>query len=320
MRVLVVGAGGIGGFIGGYLAKGGAEVSFLGRRKTWKDAIEKNGLELVGEDGSTVVRPKAVLVDLPAGYQTDLVMVAVKREPTENVLTKLRGIEFDSVVSLQNGLDKYELLGAALGSKKTLGLFSLCFGTVIEDGKINAAKIGKTYIGEVDGGISRRAREIARLFERGGLPVELSDDILSLEWSKKAHWIPMSLISAVARCYFPEVYGRQLSALYLKCMAEIASVASAEGITLRDLEGFEPKRLLGLGESAPQVLAVKGGELAAGPLKTYKQIMLQDVEAGRKTEMEETAGYVLRKAEKHGIRLPYTETLVRLIRFWEARR
>ena len=130
------------------------------------------------------MNPEAAFINLPSGYETDLAMISVKSASTQQAIEKLAGVSFDTVVSLQNGLDKYDVLEAAYGAEKPLGMFSLCFGTVIQDGKISAAKVGKTYIGEIRGGISERARRIARVFEQGGLPVELTEDILSCEWSK----------------------------------------------------------------------------------------------------------------------------------------
>ena len=320
MKVLIAGAGGIGGFLGGFLVRSGISVDFLVRREEARTAILSDGIEIQTKGESFTVHPQSVFTELPRDYAADLLIMAVKGSATGDVLKKLAAAKFEAAASLQNGLDKYEILQKALGREKVVGMFTLSFATAADDGTIRLEKLGTTYIGALDGAQKGRAEEIAGLFVAAGLPTVLTDDILSCEWSKKAHWIPVSVVSAVAGCYFSQVFSSAgLRALYLSAMREVKDVAEASGIGIRDLEEFEPLKLTGMREEdALAYLEEKGKTLENGPLSRYKQIMLQDLESGKKTEMEETGGFVARKAEELSIPIPHLDTLVEIIRFREG--
>jgi 2-dehydropantoate 2-reductase len=319
MKVLIAGGGGIGGFLGGFLLRSGAAVDFLVRREEARKAVLAGGLRVESREGSFTVRPEGVYTELPAGYAADLLVVAVKGQATGAVLAKLGDAKFETVVSLQNGLDKYEILGEVFGPDRVLGMFTLSFATAAGDGVIKLEKLGPTYIGPIAGAREKQAEEIAGTFEAAGLPVVRTDDILSCEWSKKAHWIPVSMISAVAGCFFSRVFSSpDLRRLYLLSMREVAAVARSQGIPVRDVEDFEPLTLTGMSEEeALERLRMKGEALEKGPLGGYKQIMLQDLEAGRKTEMEETGGFVVRKARAAGVSAPLLDAMAAVIRYRE---
>jgi 2-dehydropantoate 2-reductase len=319
MKVLIVGAGGIGGFVGAYLVCGGHTVDFLVRREEAKNAILASGMEIRGQAETFRVRPHGVFTDLPKDYSADLVVISVKGNATGDVLKKLEKTDFTTIVSLQNGLDKYEVLRAAFGRERVLGMFSLSFAIAAGDTAVRLEKLARTYVGALNPSEDGRAREIAGIFETAGMPAVLSEDILSCEWSKKAHWIPVSLISAVAGCYFSEVFSfPDLRELYLYTLREVAAVAKTAGIAVRDLEDFEPLKITSMGdEEALEYLGKKGVLLEGTPLSRYKQIMLQDLEGRRKTEMEETGGFVERKARALSVPVPYLSGLVKIIRYRE---
>lgn len=321
MNIIVVGAGGIGGTIGAYLARGGANVHFIVRSKEAEKTINDKGIIIKGpQEKFHVHNVTAGLPDnLPS--KTDLLMIGVKHIQSKESLRPLTKIKATAVVSLQNGLDKYDIMRRYFPEESGLGFLSLTVGMKIRPNRFRCSVLGRLYLGELDGTLTSRVKRIGEVCSRGGMKVEIRRDIMSVEWSKKAFWIAVSLVSVLARAYYAEVFlDEDLRMLYYEVMKEVASVAKKQGIKICNVEGFNTATVLNKPrKEALRILRQKGVSLYKTKMRNYKQLMLRDFENKQITEMEPTAGYVLDCAQRLGISIPYTESMVRIIRAVEKK-
>lgn len=299
MRVCVVGAGAIGGLMAAKIATGGHEVTVIDIG-IHLEAIRKNGLKLIWEDGTeTVSKIKAVSSAADAGEQ-DLVILAVKAHFLEGVVRDIdKMLHADTMVmTVQNGLPwwYFQRLGGQYDGHKMLSLDptglltrkidpARLIGSVVypaaavaAPGVIKHVEGDRFPVGELDGSESDRVKWVHDVLVSGGLKSRVLSDIRSEIWLKAWGNLSFNPISAlshatlVAICQFAET--RQLAA---DMMAEAQAVAEKLGVTFRV---SIDKRIAG-----------------AESVGAHKTSMLQDVEGGRSLEVEALIGSILEMAE-----------------------
>lgn len=299
MRVCVVGAGAIGGLMAAKIATGGHEVTVIDIG-IHLEAIRKNGLKLIWEDGTeTVSKIKAVSAAADAGEQ-DLVILAVKAHFLEGVVRDIdKMLHADTMVmTVQNGLPwwYFQRLGGQYDGHKMLSLDptglltrkidpARLIGSVVypaaavaAPGVIKHVEGDRFPVGELDGSESDRVKWVHDVLVSGGLKSRVLSDIRSEIWLKAWGNLSFNPISAlshatlVAICQFAET--RQLAA---DMMAEAQAVAEKLGVTFRV---SIDKRIAG-----------------AESVGAHKTSMLQDVEGGRSLEVEALIGSILEMAE-----------------------
>ena len=199
-RTVVVGAGAMGSLFGGLLAQHGLDVTLVDVWKQHVDAINSNGLRIVGHGGERTVRLKATS-DAQSLREADVVLFQCKAFANETAARSVRHL-FDGptvAISFQNGLGNEETLGRIIGEPHMLaGLTAQ--GAIIESaGVVRNFGDLPTYIGELTGGNSERVRAIADAFTRHGLPTHASDDIKKLKWQKLLGNAALGAVSAATR-------------------------------------------------------------------------------------------------------------------------
>jgi 2-dehydropantoate 2-reductase len=291
MKILVMGAGAVGGFFGARLIAAGEEVVFCER-----------GLELESIRGDVNVHP-AVTGDPREFAPYDLILFCVKAYDTDAAAEAIKGClaPGGAVLTLQNGVENEARLAEILGHDAVMGGNARVGAELVAPGRIVHLSSGHIDFGELDGRDTERARSIAAAFQRAGILGECTSRIRSLRWDKLVWNGAFNTVATLTRRRVGEILDDP-EALRLVCtlMREIIDVARADGADL----GYD---------RIDFYLAHSRKNLRA--LKTSTQ---QDLERGRRLEYEALAGAVVRAARRHGVAAPAMETIYALIRLLAA--
>jgi len=305
-RVVVVGAGAMGGLFGGLLAEGGLDVILV---DTWPEhvaAIRADGLRIVGVGGDRAIRLSATS-DPSTIRAADVVLFQCKAFANTPAAQGVRHLfTGDTVaISFQNGLGNEEALGRVLGAGKVMGGLTAQAGLVEAPGVVRNGGDLPTHIGEMAGGVSARATAIADAFTRHGLRTIATPDIRREKWKKLLGNVALGAISAVTDLRSVEIMQVEaLREIVFRAVDEAAAVAAAEGVTLDTAEA----------RSVLMKLVVTTG----GGTGMSKSSMREDVIRHRPTEIDTIHGAVARLARVHGIATPTIDTMVALVKGLES--
>lgn len=321
MRTLILGAGGLGSVIGGYLAGAGFNVTLVGR-SAHIEAIGKQGLKIETREGERIVRNLTAITDPTVIGPVDLLIVSVKTYDTVEALrgvTALKG-RVEAVLSLQNGMRKDEILADLFGQGAVVGATTMEGAALKGPGWAHHTGPGVTYVGEYDGRPSSRVREIVRIFEAGGLKIRAVTDIRAAMWAKMVQVVAGSTMGVITRLPYYLIYETQpLATLFVKIARETGAIAERKGIPLVDHPALEAytlvKRPL---EEALDFVSHRGKILRERGMVHLKASALTDIERGYRTEIDELIGYVVREGQQLGVSTPLCETLYAVARGIEA--
>ena len=317
MTVTVVGAGAIGGVTGAALARAGHDALLVDQAADHVAAMNADGLTVATPDGSWTAPVRAVTPDaMPDAL--DLVLLAVKAQHTGTALDLIapRLAARGTVVSLQNGLNE-PLIAARVGAHRTVGCLVNWAADWVAPGRIQHGGAGTFAIGELDGEISPRVKELADLL---GVvtPVRVTDNITGYKWGKHVY-AALLVATALVDAHVWEVVERSaaIQRTLVALVAEGIAVAEAEGVRLEAFDEFDPAWYRA-GRDGDE--AAVGRAMAAisafyrGHTKTKTGIWRDLVVRKRKTEVEAHLGATLERARCHGLRAPLTARLLQLIR------
>ena len=332
-RVAVVGAGAVGCYYGGMLARAGVPVTLVGR-PVHVEAMKRDGLRLTTATSDEHISVEAS-TDLAAVAGAALVLVCVKSTDTEATATELRAhLAPDArVLSLQNGVDNAARMQAALqrpvaatvvyvgcemagpGHVRHLGRGELVIPADIgvttsteraaqdDDVAANAAAaLGATLapVPVEDPGLT--SADIVALFARGGVPVQVSDNVLGASWGKLVINCGYNAISAITDMDYGHMMARpDIAATVHGVVDECLAVAAALGITVP-------------GDShagIDRIAATMPGQVSS---------TCQDLRRGKPTEIDHLNGFVVREGERLGIGTQLNRTLRALVKALESRR
>ncbi len=317
VRTVIVGAGGLGSVVGGYLAKAGYPVTLVGR-SAHVTAIREHGLEILALDGRHVITELQATDDARTVAAADLLMLCVKTYHSDDALRGTAHLSgrIRCALSLQNGVLKDKVLGGVFGPESVIGATTMIGATLAGAGRAHYTAPGITYVGEFDGRDSERVRTVEEMFRKAGLRVQVAPDIRSAVWCKLNTILPSAGLSVLTRLEFHRILkARTLATLFVELTRECAQLAKAQGIPLGDFPGFEVKRLC----EAPLLDAVAsvqedGRKMEEAGMTSVKISMLQDVERMKRTEVEEILGYVVREAARMQIPVPKIDLVYRLVK------
>jgi 2-dehydropantoate 2-reductase len=301
MRVAVLGAGAMGSIFGAALARPGAEVVFFDKRTQVVTAINRDGLRLSGVLGEFTLKNPATSDPKVLG-KVDVALVLVDANATAEVAKVaeecLRPDGF--ALTLQNGIGNYEVLAERLGEARVLAGSTFNSGAGKGPGVAVHTNLGPTWIGELDGRISERVKNIAEKFIAAGLPFELVDNVKGVVWSKFVHNCAINPVAAVTGLRSGEIARNAHAAKMLdRVLDEVLAVVAAEGVTLPEAD---PKT-----------------HIHDHCWERYNRpSMLQHIESGRATEIDALNGALVRRASAHGIPVPANEMIVLVVKAMEA--
>lgn len=285
MRILVLGAGGIGGYYGGRLAQAGIDTTFLVRPKR-REQLARDGLVIESPNGDARIPVKTVLAeDLKPGH--DAVLFTCKAYDLDSAMDAVApAMDGKAVlVPMLNGISHLERLDARFGADQVMGGVAQINVTLKPDGTVvNGDKLQRILFGERDKRETPRAKALAGAFGRTTLDWKLSPDIMQDMWEK------VVFLSALAAgtCLFRGNVGEINRApggtgALRRLFDDNRKIAAAEGFTTRDTAMSAMRERL------------------ADPDGTWSASMLRDLEAGGQVEADHIVGFMLERARKHGI-------------------
>jgi 2-dehydropantoate 2-reductase len=303
MKVLILGAGAMGCLYGAALHRAGADVVLVDVNRPHVDAINAHGLELETRAGTEFLPIPARLPDEIA-EPVDLVVVFTKTFHTDAALAGVAAaIGPDTwLLSLQNGLGNDKRLAAHAAQDRILVGSSSLPSDLVGPGKVRSHGEGGSKLYPAFGGDPAFAGEICELLTRGGLPAVLEPDIHGAIWSKAIFNATMNPLCALTR-RTPGFLGahQESRALIRQLVDEGVAVANASGVMI-------PAQPI---HDLTQVSVTDHAD--------HEASMLQDVKAGRRTEVDAINGAIVEAARAAGVPAPLTETLWRLVKLEEAK-
>jgi 2-dehydropantoate 2-reductase len=307
----ILGAGALGSIVGAHLARAGHSVLMLARGRRVQQ-IEQSGLRIKGlADFSQSV---AVTGDPSQLKQADVLIVAVKTHGTEAALEPLRGAQIGVAFSVQNGLMKDEQLAAALGPERVLGALANTSGELLSSGEALFTRNEQICVGEPAGGDSPRAQRIARAIDAAGVRTNAVPNIQSLEWSKFAAWVGMMALSVTTRAETWRYLVDKDAALVLaRLVREVGRLATASKVAVSDQSTLPVASICSATEADAVATIQALGQQLKVKAPQHRMSTLQDLEAGRPLEVEETLGYAVRKAAQLKLPLPLLDSFYSLI-------
>jgi 2-dehydropantoate 2-reductase len=311
VRIVVLGAGALGSIIGAHLAHAGEDVVFVARGQR-AAVLQHHGIVVTGLSDFAV--PATVATHPHEVKEADVLLVTVKTYDTEAALASLRHLRAHSVLSVQNGVLKNEQLAGIFGWERVLGAAAVVAGEIQPDGAVRYTLNERLALGELPEGTSERARGLAATLARAGLRAEVSSHIRTVEWSKYALFVGGMALASLTRLPTAKFLNDPDGALLMaRLVRELGHLATRLGIPLEDAPPL-PIRTLCSGSLAEAVeQARRFGAVMAKRAPTHKVSTLQDLERGRRLEVEETLGYAVRKAAELDVPLPTVETCYRLL-------
>lgn len=307
----ILGAGALGSILGGHLARAGRSVLMLARG-TRAHQLEQSGVKISGLESWT--QHVRVLSDPSAFTGADVLIVATKTYSTAAALEPLRHAPIQCALSIQNGLMKNSQLAAAFGPNQVLGAIADVSGELLEGGEVVFTRNELLCVGELRGVNSDRATPIVAALNAAGIRAAAVPDIESLEWSKFASWAGLMVVSVTTRAPSAAFLTQPATAMVVVCIVrEIGLLAARCGIELSDRSTLPIASICKSTEAGALDVVIKVGARLLQNAPTHRMSSLQDLEAGRPMEIDETLGYAVRQAHRVGLELPLLSTFHSLV-------
>jgi 2-dehydropantoate 2-reductase len=302
LRIAVMGAGGLGAYYGGMLARAGHPVHFIARGAHLA-ALRQGGLHVESPHVGDFHLPHVDATDDPATIgPVDWVLVGVKAYDLEAASRALRPLLHDgtSVLPLLNGMDMAERIGAVIGPQRVLGGTVILSCNLAGPGRIRHVFNGPLKFGELAGGRSDRTGALEQAFRAAGVLAEAADDVRREIWHKYIVVSPLAAVSSVVRLATRQVAAHpDTRALYEGAAREVHALARASGVAVAE-------------DAVARALAFIDGVSAQHTVST-----LLDLRAGRRLELDALLGAAVRLGERLRVPTPICRVLHAALRPYE---
>jgi 2-dehydropantoate 2-reductase len=292
MKIAIMGTGGTGGYYGGLLSRAGHAVTFIARGAHLA-SIRTNGLQVKSVHGDFLVKP-AQATDNPIDIgSVDLVLFCVKTPSTEQAAQVIRPIiaPHTVVMSLQNGIDAAERVGAMIGMQHMLGAATWISSAIESPGVVrHFSQFRRIAFGELDGQTTQRAEIVLEALQSSGATVELSADIRKVLWTKFVFIAAVSAAGSLTRLEMGDYRAiPETRNLLTAIMREVEALARSQNIALE--ADVVEKSLAFIDASAPSI----------------KPSMQRDIETGHVSELEAIIGIIGRKGRELNVPTPVAD-------------
>ena len=298
MRIGVMGAGSVGGYLGGMLAREGHDVSLIARG-AHLEAIRERGLRVVRDHEEFTIGCAATDNPAEVGPVEVALLTTKTYQSAEAVpaMAPMVGPE-TTVLCLQNGIDSYLVPSEVFGEERVMaGAVYIEAGRDAPGVARQAGDVVRVVFGETDGSLSERGRAIADAFNESGVPAELTDDLRTGLWSKFLFISTMAGVTSLARATLAELMPRpEWREVVIGCLREIEAAGRANGVD------FPPD----VHETTLAYIDENLEDLQAS--------MHTDVMAGRPLELETFTGAVVRAGTAGGVTTPINDVIYAMLK------
>jgi len=297
-KILIVGAGAVGGFYGGKLSQAGAEVSVVCRSNY--EAVRNRGIVIRSGTGDFEFKPKYVLRYSEEYPETpDYVIITTKALPEIPLASIIKPVvkSETGIVLLQNGIDIEVSIAHEYPKHDLISVLAFIGVSQIEHGIIWHQDYGRVELGLYPKGISKKTRVLLDLFSKAGIEATVTETIMASRWKKLVWNAPFNPLSVLAggvetHTLLSDPHTREL---IKRVMTEVVALARHDGYIL------------------PSEIIKKNIEVTE-KMPSYKTSMLLDYEARRPMEVEAILGNAIKKAEQFGVPTPYLYALYSLLK------
>jgi 2-dehydropantoate 2-reductase len=295
MKIVIMGAGSLGGFYGALLARAGHDVTFVARGRSL-EALQSNGLRISSKLAGDFTVPAAATGDIGSLQPPDLVFLSVKAYDLDDAAKAIAPIvdSHTTVLAVQNGIDHPDRIGRFIDSRRLVPGVVYVSATIEEPGFIRQiGGPGEVRLGELQGPATPRVHAIQQALSGSGVTCQVFDDIWPQLWEKFMVICAMSGVSALTRLTLRQIFDCPESRqLYRDVMAEVLSLARASGVDLP--------------ESAADDFMTT---MLAMPALPERGSMAYDLLAGRRLEVDTLNGTVVRIGHELGIPTPMNRAI-----------
>lgn len=236
-------------------------------------------------------------------FKADLVIIATKNDGLESACQNLKNFIYEdtTIISLLNGIDSEETISKHFGREKVLNSYIIGHSAMREGQNITHDGVNTTYFGAIDNTQKQRVEITENYFKKIKINYCIADDIIYSQWKKFALNTCANPLTAIFGYTFDEALrNEKFMKLATEVIKEVQQIAKAEGVAANSTSGVE--NLLNDTISALHTMLPEG-----------KTSMLQDLEAGRKTEIDIFSGKIIRLGEKHSIPTPYNKIIKEMV-------
>lgn len=296
--IAVVGAGAVGCYFGGMLARAGAPVTLIGRPHHM-DEVARSGL-LLERAGALERIPLRASTSLDAACDSDVILFCVKTLDTESAAAALAPLlpPGSVLVSMQNGVDNVARIHSAAGIQAIAAVVYVA-SAMVAPGHVKHSGRGDLIVGDpLRSGID--LENLASLFERAEIPCRVSQTIATDLWTKMIMNCAYNAVSALGQARYGRIVeSADACRLMAQVVEEVVSVAGAESVPV-DRDGV-------------MAAVLRLGEAMSGALSSTAQ----DIGRGRRTEIDSLNGFVVRRGDELGVPVPANQALFTLVKLLE---
>ena len=302
-KIYVLGAGAVGCFFGGMLARAHHDVTFIARPKR-AEALNDSGLEMDCKAFHEIVKVKASS-DFALLGDADLVLLSVKSLDTEDTLTQIKSVLPSKavVLSLQNGVANIEIASNIISNPVYAAVVYVAAGMVGQRtmkhhgrGELLVGSLGRTAA--ID---DKNLQEICKLFEEVGVQCSIAPQIKREMWLKFLVNCSFNAISGIGQISYGEmVKSSEIVKLIQEVTKEFLAIAALEDVNISMSEAFA------------------ANDSIATTMVTQVSSTAQDLAKGKLTEIDFLNGYIVQLGKRYGIPTPHNETVYALVKMMES--
>lgn len=315
MRIAIYGAGSLGTVLGAYLGRDGLEVELITRNERHIKGLNEKGAQIIGTL-TMIVPVRAILPEQMSGVYDLLFLMTKQMNNAEVVKNLVNFLGEDGVIcTFQNGLPEY-LIGGIIGENRTYGCTVGWGATLIGDGVCeltsdpNNLSFGLGSFGSPDNDTINQIKSV--LEHMGSITIETN--FIGARWSKLLTNSTFSAMSAILGCTIGEAAGNRESRLYVqRLIKECIDVTKAADIHLEPIQGKDPVKLFDYDNIIKEKISNFIIPIAIRKHRLSRPSLLQDLEKGKKTEIDSINGIVCEFGRKHNVPTPYNDLVVSII-------
>ena len=309
MKTAIYGAGSLGTVLGAYLAKAGVDVDLITRNREHVEALNRDGAKIIGTVNMTV--PVHALTPDEMTEKYELIILLTKQLDNVNVLKKLQKNMTDDciVCTLQNGLPELSV-SEVVGEDRTMGC-TVAWGATLHGkgvSELTSEPDSMSFgLGRMNGQKDDKLMQVKALLEKM-CPVEVEDNFMGVRWSKL-------LINAAFSGIFGDAAENKTSRVCCQnLIKECIDVAAAAGIKIEPVQGKDIVKLLDYkGNGIKKKISFALIPICIKKHRLLKASMLQDLEKGKKCEVDAINGVVCAYGRKYGVPTPYNDKVCEII-------